>query len=300
MGLLRALFERRERALLMGILNRTPDSFSDGGAYLDDARALARVDAMVREGAVIVDIGAESTRPGAPSVSDLDQLARLGDIVRASSERVLVSVDTTSPGVAARALEDGARMINSVSLEGARELGRIAARKGAALVLTHSRGAMNRMAGFSSYAKDAYGDVVADVLREWKLAADEALAGGLPREDLVLDPGFGFFKNAEQSLELCARVGELCALGYPVLIGASRKSFLARAAGEDPPPPPDHRLGAGLAAAILCVERGASIVRTHDVAETRQALAFAAAISRASRGSGEGGEGGSPREAPHA
>jgi dihydropteroate synthase len=137
---------------------------------------------------------------------------------------------------------------------------------------------MARMPGFSMYADDAYGDVVADVAREWSAAAERALRAGLPREHLVLDPGLGFYKNPRHSLDLCARIDELCALGFPVLVGPSRKSFVTRAAGETPPAPPDRRLGGSVAAAIACVERGASIVRTHDVAATRQALAVAAAL----------------------
>jgi len=278
---LRTLLDRREGVILMGILNRTPDSFSDGGRWLDDAAALARVDSMIEQGAAIVDVGAESTRPGAPAISDAEQLARLGDVVRGAAARgALVSIDTTSPVVAERALRDGAKLVNSVSLEPAAELGALAAAHGAALVLMHSRGAMSTMAGFSVYGEDAYGDVVADVAREWSAAAGRALGAGLPREALILDPGLGFFKSARQSIELCARLDELCALGFPVLVGPSRKSFLARAAagGAEPVAPPSQRLGGGVAAALACVERGAVIVRTHDVAELAQALAVAAAI----------------------
>lgn len=279
---LRTLLDRREGAVLMGILNRTPDSFSDGGRFLDDAAAAAQIEAMIDEGAAIIDVGAESTRPGAAAIDDAEQLARLGGVVRAAAARgALVSIDTTSPAVAARALSDGARVVNSVSLEPAAELGALAAAHGASLVLMHSRGIMAAMPGFSACADEAYGNVVADVAREWSRAAERALQAGLPREDLVLDPGLGFFKNARHSLELVARLDELAALGFPVLVGPSRKSFVARAAGEDPPPPPDHRLGGSLAAAIACVERGAAIVRVHDVAETRQALAVAAALRTA-------------------
>lgn len=271
----------------MGILNRTPDSFSDGGLWLDDAAALARVDAMIAQGAAIVDVGAESTRPGARAIGDAEQLERLGDVVRAAVARgAIVSIDTTSPIVAERALRDGARIVNSVSLEPAADLGALAAAHGAALVLMHSRGPMAAMAGFSVYAEDAYADVVADVAREWSAAAERARCAGLPREALVLDPGLGFFKSARQSIELCARLDELCALGFPVLVGPSRKSFVARvaAAEHEPLAPPSQRLGGGLAATLACVERGAAIVRTHDVAEVKQALAVAAAIRGARPG----------------
>jgi dihydropteroate synthase len=284
---LRTLLEQRESVILMGILNRTPDSFSDGGRYLDEEAALAHVDRMLAEGAAIVDVGAESTRPGARAISDAEQIARLGGVVRAAAERgVIVSVDTTAPAVAERALRDGATVVNSASLEPAAELGELAARHGAALVLMHSRGAMTDMTGFSQYAEDGYDDVVADVAREWSAAAERATKRGLPREDLILDPGLGFFKSARQSLTLVARLAELCRLGHPVLVGASRKSFVARAASDAAPPPPAQRLGGSLAAAVACAERGAAIVRTHDVAETKQALAVAAAIRQAGRGGG--------------
>jgi dihydropteroate synthase len=282
MSPLRALLEnRRERTLLMGILNRTPDSFSDGGRFIDDGPAVAHVEAMVREGAEVIDVGAESTRPGSAAVPAAEQIQRLGSVVKLLAERAVVSIDTTSPEVAERALQDGASVINSVSLEPAAELGALAASRGAALVLMHSRGAMAGMRGFSTYADSAYDDVVADVRREWSEAADRALRAGLPREDLVLDPGLGFFKNARHSLELCARLNELVALGFPVLVGTSRKSFVTRVAREEPLAPPDRRLGGSIAAAIACVERGASFVRAHDVAETRQALAVADAVRRA-------------------
>jgi dihydropteroate synthase len=277
---LRTLLDRRESVILMGILNRTPDSFSDGGRWLDDAAALARVDAMIEQGAAIVDVGAESTRPGAPAIGDAEQLDRLGDVVRLTAARgVLVSIDTTSPVVAERALRDGAAIVNSVSLEPAAELGALAAAHGAALVLMHSRGAMAAMAGFSVHPEDAYVDVVADVAREWSRAAERALGAGLPREALILDPGLGFFKSARQSIELCARLDELCALGFPVLVGPSRKSFVARIAADGhEPAPPSQRLGGSVAATLACVERGAAIVRTHDVAPIKQALAVAAAL----------------------
>jgi dihydropteroate synthase len=284
---LRTLLDRREGALLMGILNRTPDSFSDGGRYPDDGAALERAKEMIREGASVIDVGAESARPGAAAVGAAEQIERIGDVVRRLARAgALVSIDTTSPEVAERALRDGASVVNSVSLEAAADLGGLARAHGAALALMHSRGAMTAMRGFSVYADDAYGDVVADVAREWSAAAGRALAQGLAREDLVLDPGLGFFKNARHSLTLCARLDELCALGFPVLVGPSRKSFVTRAAGQapgdDPPAPPDRRLGGSLAAAICCVERGAAMVRTHDVAETRQALAVASALRRLS------------------
>ncbi len=265
----------------MGVCNRTPDSFSDGALFLDDAAAHAHVQKLVSEGAQIIDIGAESTRPGAALVDAREQIRRIGTAIRTTRELgVLVSIDTTSPEVAAWALDEGANVVNTVAMEPAAELGALAARAGASLVLTHARGSMTTMQGFSVYDDAAYGDVVADVIGEWTRAADQALAAGLSREDLLLDPGLGFTKNARHSIELCRRLGELCALGFPVLVGPSRKSFVARVAAREGAPlaPPMERIGGTIAAVLACVRRGATIVRVHDVAATVQALAIDAAI----------------------
>ena len=273
--------------MLMGVLNCTPDSFSDGGLFGDEAAAVARASALHAAGAAVIDVGAESTRPGSAPVSARDQIARLGGVIsKIARTGALVSIDTTLPEVAEHALAEGAVAINTVSLTPAAELGAIAARHGAALVLMHSRGAMSAMKGFSVYDDDAYGDVVGDVGREWSEAAGRAMAAGLPRESLVLDPGLGFNKNARQSIALCARLDELCGLGFPVLVGPSRKSFVARAAAPDASviAPPAERLGGTLAAVLACVARGAAIVRVHDVATVVQALAVAAAIDASGRG----------------
>ena len=272
----------------MGILNVTPDSFSDGGAYLDAGSAAERIAELVAEGADIVDLGAESTRPGAAAIEAREQIARLGRLVAtAAAAAPCVSVDTTSGEVARFALGDGARMVNSVSLAPAAELAKLCAEHGAALVLTHCRGSMSEMGGFSSYPDASYGDVVDDVKREWLLAAQPALDAGLPPGALYFDPGLGFTKNAKQSLELCARLDELVPLGYPILVGPSRKSYLGRVVADElggPPPPANARLGASVAACLACAGRGADIVRVHDVAVVRQALAYARALSRTARG----------------
>jgi len=278
--------------MLMGILNRTPDSFSDGGRFQSDEAALARVDAMVAEGASIIDIGAESTRPGSEPIDDDEQIRRLGEIVaKAVARGAIVSIDTTRARVAEYALREGARVINTVSLEPAAELGALAARYDASLVLMHSRGSMSTMVGFSVYADNAYDDVVSDVIREWSEAAARAEAAGLAREEIVFDPGLGFAKNARQSLELCARLEKLTALGYPVLVGPSRKSFVARAAAGEGKAiaPPEERLGGTIAAVLACAEKGAAIARVHDVAPVKQALAVAAALRAAARADAAGG-----------
>lgn len=297
---LRALGRHNWRVQLMGIVNRTPNSFFDGGAYLEDAAARARVEQLLREGADIVDVGAESSRPGAPAVPADEQIERLGDIIaftRSRDDRVVVSIDTTSPDVAEHAVRQGARMINSVALRPAAELGRVAAGAGADLVLTHCRdaaGSLNDMADFSVYADEAYRDVVAEVASEWLLAASAAARSGLSRERIIFDPGLGFTKNARQSLVLAARLGELKERVAPhrVLVGASRKSYVAHTVAEElggEPPPPGDRLGASVAAALDCAARGADILRVHDVAVVRQALAYASAARAVTEGHRDGG-----------
>ncbi len=279
----RTLLPNAGRVLVMGIVNRTPDSFSDGGAHLDEEAARAQVERLVREGADIIDVGAESTRPGAKLIDAATQLARLGElipfVVRAG---VVASVDTTLAEVAEHALRQGAAVVNSVSLAPAAELGGLAARFGASLVLTHCRGAMTDMRAFSEYDARAYGDVVREVADEWTVAAQRAMAAGLPRESLWFDPGLGFAKNAEQSLELCVRLGELKALvRHPVLVGPSRKSYLASAVAREarsPNPPPNERLGGTIAAVLDAAAQGADAVRVHDVQPVAQALSYRRAM----------------------
>lgn len=289
MSALRALLDRhRARTLIMGVLNRTPDSFSDGGAFLDEAKALDRVREMLARGADLVDVGAESTRPGSRAVPDAEQIERLGGVIPAAAALgAVVSIDTTSPAVAERAIAQGASVVNCVDPARAAELGALCARSGAALVLMHCRGSMTAMAGFGAAADASYGDVVAEVRDELRAAASRAIDAGLAREEIVLDPGLGFAKNARHSLALVARLDALVALGFPVLVGPSRKSFLAqiaaaegRAGGPEAVAPPAQRLGGTLAAVIACAARGARIARVHDVQEARQALAVWRAIER--------------------
>lgn len=304
MSALRALLDRsRARVLVMGVLNRTPDSFSDGGAFVDEAAAIDRVRAMLAEGADIVDVGAESTRPGSRSIPAEEQIARLGDVIPAAAALgAVVSIDTTSAAVAEHALAQGASVVNCVDPARAAELGALCARRGAALVLMHCRGSMTDMAGFSTAADASYGDVVREVADELRAAAGRAMDAGLAREEIVLDPGLGFAKNARHSLALVARLDALVALGFPVLVGPSRKSFVAHAAVMEereagraaPLAPASERLGGTLAAVLACARRGARVARVHDVAEARQALAVWGAVERAARGEapalGAGGE----------
>jgi len=258
----------------MGICNVTPDSFSDGGAYLDRDHACARVDELLAEGADILDIGGESTRPRSRPVPAEEQLARVLEVVRHAVARgACVSIDTTQASVAAACLDAGAQIVNDVSLLGAAtqpDLARVVAGSGAALVLSHARAPQGDMGGYGGWPLSAYDDIVRDVLADWEKAAALAVASGVPRSALVMDPGLGFSKASRHSFELLRRASELVrALDVPVLFGASRKSFLTLVDREAEP---RDRLGASLAAALHAVRSGVRILRVHDVRATRQTL----------------------------
>ena len=254
----------------MGVCNVTPDSFSDGGHYLTREAAFARVDALYAEGADIVDIGGESTRPRALPVPAAEQIARVIEVVRYAAKKGAVSIDTTSPEVARACFEAGACALNDVSCLRDEELGRVAGSFGAAYVLMHARGTQAEMKGFSDAPADAYGDVVEDVLREWEEAAARARSLGVEADALIMDPGLGFAKAAGHSKELLRRTRDLVTrLRVPVLIGASRKSFLRLV---DADAGPEERLGASLAAAVHAARAGATLLRVHDVRATRQAI----------------------------
>jgi dihydropteroate synthase len=254
----------------MGVCNVTPDSFSDGGEHFAPADARARVDLLVAEGADLIDIGAESTRPGAQPVAPAEQLSRILEVVRYAASRAAVSVDTTSSEVARKCLEAGAVAINDVSCLADAALADAAREARATLILMHARGPQVNMRGFSEYPSSGYDDVVADVVREWKAAAERAIARGVFSSELVMDPGLGFSKNAEQSAELLRRTDVLVrTTGARVLVGASRKSFLRLI---DPDAGPTERIGASVAAALYAARAGASLLRVHDVRASRQAL----------------------------
>lgn len=271
---------RRERGVvLMGVLNTTPDSFFDGGRYTDEGAARAQVDRLVEEGADIIDIGAESSRPGATPVPPAEQIARMSAALEHALKRdLVVSVDTTSPEVADHALSRGARLVNDVSCLANPELAAVTARHGATLVIMHCRGSMQEQPGFSVYPDDGYVDVVTEVRAELRDARSRAAAAGLAPEHVWLDPGLGFKKNARQSFELLSRLSELGRDGAPLVVGPSRKSFLATVDGA----PPAERLGGTIAACLLAAERGAAVLRVHDVRAVRQALG----VVRLARASG--------------
>ncbi len=276
-----------ERPRIAGVLNLTPDSFSDGGRWSDPGRAADRGLAMLAEGADLLDLGAESTRPGggvygegARTVQPAEEAARLLPVLerlRRATDAPL-SVDTRKGEVAERALEAGADLINDVSALADPLLGRAVAAAGCPLVLMHSRGELATM------QRDIhYDDLLGEVKAELAAAMERATAAGIAASQLVLDPGIGFGKTWEQNLALIRGLGELAELGRPLLVGASRKSFLARAAERPgtPPPPPDRRLGGSLAAVAWAAALGAAVVRVHDVAETAQLLDVWYAIARA-------------------
>ncbi|HYJ33604.1 MAG TPA: dihydropteroate synthase [Candidatus Binatia bacterium] len=263
-----------ERARVAGILNLTPDSFYDGGRWLDPARALARAQAMAGEGADAIDIGAQSTRPGGdPPIGAEEEWARLRPVLPAVVRLGLpVSVDTWSAEVARRALDEGAAIVNDVTgLTAQPELAGIVASAGAGLVLMHALGAPDRM-----HEPVAYEDEVLDVRRFLERQMKAAVSAGITEERIALDPGIGFSKRAPQSLRVLQGLPSLTSLGRPLYIGVSRKSFLGRVTGRSIPI--EERLGAGLGATVAALALGARIVRTHDVRETVDAIRSAEAI----------------------
>jgi dihydropteroate synthase len=258
------------RAVVMGIVNVTPDSFYDGGRYLDNSAAIARIQRIVAEGADIIDLGAESSRPGSVAVRAETQLERLAAPLEfAVAQGLVVSIDTTDPEVAAACLARGAHIINDVSCLRDAGLAAAAARYGSWLILMHSRSPMSEMTGFSLWPDDDYRDIVEDVVNDWGEARSRAVDMGVMRSKIIFDPGFGFSKNARHSFELLQRLREFKSQGALIMSGVSRKSFLSwrdQAA-------PAQRLGGSIAGALLSLQQGADLLRVHDVLETRQAQA---------------------------
>jgi len=255
------------RPAVMGVLNVTPDSFSDGGRFLDPSIAIEQSQRMVAAGADVLDIGAESTRPygGAVPVPIEEEIRRLTPVLpSAVALGVPVSIDTMKAKVAAWALASGAAIVNDVwGLQRDGDLARVVAEHGVPVIIMHNR-----------QAADPSIDIMADIAAFFSRSLDIAAGAGIARENIVLDPGIGFGKTAEQSVTAVARLAELKSFGLPLLVGASRKRFIDKVS----PASPDQRLGGSIAAHVLAAADGAAIIRAHDVPETVQALRIAAAI----------------------
>jgi dihydropteroate synthase len=261
--------ERFPRPSVMGVANVTPDSFSDGGVLLEPDVAAAAARRMVEEGAAVVDVGGESTRPGSEGVSVEEELRRVVPVLDRLGGRIPVSIDTSKAAVARAALDRGAILVNDVTaLRGDSELAGVVAAAGAYLCLMHMQGEPRTM-----QAEPRYGDVAAEVAAFLEERLAFAVAQGIPEERVCLDPGIGFGKTVEQNLELVRRLKVLLALGRPVLVGFSRKSSLRTLTGSD------DLLGASVAAAVAAFERGATILRVHDVKPHVDALTVAGAIA---------------------
>lgn len=258
----------------MGILNVTPDSFSDGGRYRQRDAALRQAEQMIAEGAAIIDIGGESSRPGAEPVSEAEELDRVIPVVEAlaAQSEAVISVDTVKPGVMRAACAAGAHWINDIAALRAEGALAAAADTGAAVCLMHMQGLPQDM-----QRDPRYDDVVPEVLDFLDARVAACRAAGIADERLVLDPGIGFGKRLQDNLALLAGLPRLVARGFPVLIGVSRKSLFGQLLGL----PVDERLSAGLAATAIAVYQGASILRTHDVRATVQAVAVAKALREA-------------------
>jgi dihydropteroate synthase len=255
---------------LMGVVNVTPDSFSDGGRFLDPERAIAHGLELARQGAEILDVGGESTRPGAEEVSAEEEMARVVPVVVGLAETATVSVDTSKLAVAQAALDAGASIVNDVTaLRHDPEIGALCAERSAGLVLMHMQGDPRTM-----QENPVYDDVVDDVKAFLAERVEAAVDAGVDEERIWLDPGIGFGKTLEHNLELLRRLGELRELGRPLVVGASRKSFIGKIDGS----PVGDRLGGSIASSVLAAAEGAEILRVHDVAETVQAMRMASAI----------------------
>ncbi len=273
------------QTLVAGTLNVTPDSFYDGGRYLDVEKAVARAVEHAEEGADIIDIGGESTRPGSTPVSLEEELARVIPVVRAVRERlgpkIIISVDTYKSRVAVEALDAGADIINSIGgFMFDLEMAAVVARYECPFAMYHVRGTPATMQD----GEITYGDVIADITDFFETQIAEGVRQGMRREQFIIDPGIGFGKTLEHNLEIIRRLGEFKKLGLPILIGVSRKSHIGLLLKNElclaDVPPAEDRLEASLAEAVIAVLNGADIIRTHDVAETRRALAVVDAIKK--------------------
>ena len=264
-----------DQPIVMGVLNVTPDSFSDGGLWIEPRAAIDHARQMAADGAALIDVGGESTRPGATPVDEEEEIRRVIPVIEAlvDDPGIPISVDTRKPAVARRALEAGAVIVNDTNGEANDGMMTdVVVGMGAGVVLMHSRGTPDTMREMNQY-----GDIVADVCRFLLAWAQRLEAAGVPSEAIVLDPGFGFAKSPPQNLELLERLDEVVDLGYPVLAGTSRKSFIGAVLDL----PEDERLEGTAATVAWAVSEGARILRVHDVKEMSRVVRMAAAIAGA-------------------
>lgn len=264
-----------ERTYVMGILNVTPDSFSEKGEFFDRAKAIAHAFKLARDGADIIDIGGESTRPGASDISVDAELERVMPVIEAiaGSIKVPITIDTRKSKVAEEAIKKGASIINDISgLRYDREMGRIAAKYGVSLIVMHMKGTPKDM-----QAKASYRNLVQEILDSLRESMDIGRRAGVDKEKIIIDPGIGFGKTVEHNLEILNRLGEFKALGRPICVGTSRKSFIGKVLGLDDP---KERLAGTLASCAIAVIKGANMLRVHDVKEAVQAARIADSISK--------------------
>lgn len=263
------------RPLVMGVLNLTPDSFSDGGLFTNESEAVKQAEKLISDGADIIDIGGESSRPGSKQVTAEEEIRRVLPVIKAVCQRwdIPVSIDTWKSAVAGAAIDAGAEIINDISgLRLDSEMAALAARSGAGLVLMHSRGEFSTM-----HSQPPVYDVLSEVVENLSHSLEKARAAAVGDRQIVLDVGIGFGKTAEQNLELLARLDEVSRAfsDFPILVGASRKSFIGKVLGREEP---RQRLYGSLASAAIAVFNGADIVRVHDVRESVEAVLIADAI----------------------
>ncbi len=273
------MFNNIGKPLIMGILNVTPDSFSDGGKYTDIDAAVEQAKAMIADGVDIIDIGGESTRPGSQSVEQEEQIARVVPVIKAIretvSEEVLISIDTTLSTVAKAALDAGANIINDISAgQTDKAILQLASEKDVPIILMHMQGTPQNMQDNPSYK-----DVVSDVLASLKLRVDEALAAGIKKQNIAIDPGIGFGKRREDNINLLAHLDQFVAEGYSVLLGTSRKRFMGSLCDVSEPA---ELVTATAVTTALGVMSGVQMFRVHDIKENRQAADVAWAIKQAS------------------
>ena len=249
-----------KRTVVMGVLNVTPDSFSDGGAWIDPDRAVRHARDMVREGADLIDVGGESTRPRSRPVPAAEEIRRVVPVIeRLAGEKILVSIDTSKAAVAAAAFRAGAKILNDVTaLRGDPAMARTAARAKVAVVLMHMKGTPRTM-----QRNPEYGDVVEEILEFFREILRNAWRAGIERDKMILDPGIGFGKSPGHNLEILRRLDEFRSLGLPLAIGTSRKSFIGRALGRRV----DDRVSGTAATVAAAILRGADLIRVHDVRE---------------------------------